>query len=128
MLLELVTDLYDVKAVVQERDDCTIFVPVLDFLRSQYATNRANVSGMKQLFVRYAAYGRIGIPTEIFHIASQKSDGIWRLSKGQLRMYGFMDGGTLVLTHGSLKKTQKTDKSDIDQAIREKNKYFRSRR
>lgn len=127
MLLELITGQYSVKAVVQKRGDGTSVVPVLDFLESQCATNKAHVSGMKQLFLRYAEHGPSGIPTEIFHYAS-KNDGIWRLSKGQLRVYGFMDGNTFILTHGSLKKTKKTNKSDIEQSVSKKREYFGSRK
>ena len=39
-------------------------------------------------------------------------------------MYFFYDGKKAVLTHGFIKKTQKTPKKEIDRAIRYKEEYF----
>ena len=126
MFLEIETGKFSVKAIVQERDNCTFFVPVMDFLKLQYATNRSNVSGLKTFFKRYAKMGRLEFTSETFHEASKEND-IWRFSKGQLRIYCFMDGDILILTHGNLKKTNKTDKANIDKAVREKELYFGSK-
>lgn len=93
---------------------------------SQCATNKASASGMKTFFLRYAENGQSSLPSDVFHEAS-KENGIWRFSKGQLRVYCFKDGNALILTHGDLKKTKKTDKADIDKAVREKELYFGSK-
>jgi len=39
-------------------------------------------------------------------------------------MYFFFDGGKAILTHGFIKKTQKTPPSEIDRAVKYKNEYF----
>jgi len=39
-------------------------------------------------------------------------------------MYFFFDGGQAILTHGFIKKTQKTPPEEIERAIRYKNEYL----
>lgn len=125
MLLDIASENYNVKAICKIREDLSYSVPVIDFLKENRKTMRSHVDGMMQLFKRYAAGGRAKLTNDVFHQASD--DGIWRFSKGQLRVYGFLDGNTIVLTNCALKKSQKTDKSDADAARREKEKYMEGR-
>ena len=39
-------------------------------------------------------------------------------------LYFFFDGGKAILTHGFIKKTQKTPPSEIERAIRYRKEYF----
>ena len=39
-------------------------------------------------------------------------------------LYFFLDGGKVILTHGFIKKTQKTPPSEIERAIRYRKDYF----
>ena len=65
--------------------------------------------------------------TDWFHEANKQS-GIWQFIKGRLRVYCFMDDGDLViLTHGSVKKTQKADPKQIERAVAQKAQYERDK-
>jgi len=87
----------------------------------------AHAKGCYALFERYAEYGRDGMTTDWFHEANKQS-GIWQFIKGRLRVYCFMDDGDLViLTHGSVKKTQKADPKQIERAVAQKAQYERAK-
>jgi len=97
---------------------------VLEFLRDVPADMRGSAAGMLALFERYAEGGRQRLPTSTFHEASRK-DGVWQFIKGRLRVYCFIDDGSLViLTHGSVKKTQKADRGEVARAARCKQQYL----
>lgn len=60
-------------------------------------------------------------------------DGIFELRTNQGGIAGrclffFFDGNAIVLTHGFLKKTQKTPREEIDRAKRYRNEYMRTKR
>jgi phage-related protein len=79
---------------------------------------------MFQLFERYAALGRQGLTSPLFHEAG--ADGrIWEFVKGQLRVYCFKDdNGLVILTHGAVKRTQTTATADLDRAMRARAAYL----
>ena len=54
----------------------------------------------------------------IFELRAKVGSNISRV------MYFFFDGGKAILTHGFIKKTQKTPPSEIDRAVKYKNEYF----
>ncbi len=62
----------------------------------------------------YSEYLRDGI----FELRAKVGSNISRV------MYFFFDGGRAILTHGFIKKSQKTPSAQIDRAIRYKNEYF----
>jgi hypothetical protein len=78
---------------------------------------------MKTLFERYANSGREQLPTDLFHHANEQQQ-IFEFIKGQLRVFCFIDGNTVVLTHGALKKTQKASSAEIQEAVNCREKYF----
>ncbi len=83
----------------------------------------AHAKGCYALFARYAEYGRDGMTADWFHEVDKQS-GIWQFKKGRLRVYCFLDGGDLViLTHGSVKKSQKADPKEIGRAVLLKAQY-----
>lgn len=125
MLWEIVFVRYRVCALVEERD-LNLTCPVLDFLKEQNPTVPGHVKGMKTFFNRFAEGGRAKFTTDILHHASQEED-ILQLIKGQIRIFCFIDGNTLILTHGALKKTQRADPSEVREAIRCKNEYFQKK-
>lgn len=59
------------------------------------------------------------------------SDGIWEVRVethiGFIRIFGFIAGQNLWLTHGIIKKTDKTPKTDINKAEQYKNDYYERR-
>ena len=56
------------------------------------------------------------------------TDDIWecriRLGSNIYRIFAFWDGGRIVLTHGFIKKTQKTPGNEIEKAESYKRDYF----
>lgn len=113
----------EVRALSIQRDNFMVETPAMEFLHQQYRSHSAHCKGMKRLFQNYATKGRGGLTSEMLHEAS-RHDEIWRFSRGQLRIYCFFDGNHIVLTHGSLKKTQRTDPADITKAKEAKSRYF----
>lgn len=102
-------------------------IPVLDFLHDVAADMKSSAVGMEVLFNVYAKDGKNGLPSAVYHEAN-KSEGIWEFIKGRLRIYYFVDDGALiVLTHGSIKKTQKADKGEVSRAVRLKAQYMKAK-
>lgn len=65
------------------------------------------------------------LPEDICH---QIADGIWQFAAGKLRLAWFYDDGKLIVcTHGFVKKTQKTKKSDIQRAVEAKKLYLKDK-
>lgn len=117
---------YEVRVFAIVRESFAHEVPVLEFLREkiehkQYA---GSARGFKGLFVRYSDKGRKGLTAEMFHEVDS-GNGIWEFVKGDLRVFCFHDEGHIILTHGSIKKTQKVAQQDITAAVAIKKKYFK---
>ena len=125
MLVEIETGNYIVKAIGRLKGDGGYEIPVLDFLKEQSRTSGADVRKMRTLLKRYAEGGLRKLSGEVFHKADK--DNAWRFSSGQLRLYGFIDGNIIILTHGTLKKTQKTDVRDKETIKKERENYFKER-
>ncbi len=97
---------------------------VESFLARVPADMQATARGLYTLFERYAEHGRQQLSSSNFHEAN-KAEGIWQFIKGRLRVYCFIDsdGGLVVLSHGSIKKTQKADPHEVARAVRLKKQY-----
>ena len=71
------------------------------------------------------------IPVQYFAKMSG-TDNIWecriKLGSNIYRIFAFWDGNKIILTHGFVKKTQKTSKNEIDKAENYKRDYFERRR
>lgn len=103
---------------------------MLKFLKAAAPNQWASAKGFMALFRRYAQCGRQGLTTDQFHLASNPEEQIWEFRKGALRMYCFEDGehGLVILTHGAVKKTQKTPRTDIAKAVTMKERYLVARK
>jgi len=100
----------------------------MDFLQNVPAEMSAHADGLLDLFHRYAKSGRSGLTAMQFHEAN-KQNGIWSFRKGRLRVYCFLDKGSLVIaTHGCIKSTQKADTKEVQRAVKIKEKYFSDQR
>jgi hypothetical protein len=100
---------------------------VLEFLTNAPPNMAKSAKGMWALFRQYSREGRRGLTASMYHEAS-KSDQIWQFIKGRLRIYCFEDkGGLVVLTHGSVKKGQKADPTEVAAAVRVRNSYVAAR-
>lgn len=90
--------------------------PARDFIDSLPPKMRAKVFGRLELLEEHG--NRLGMP-----YARHLDDGIWELRTPQGSditrvMYFFVVGGRVLLTHGFVKKTQKTPQREIDRAKR----------
>jgi len=97
---------------------------VLDFLKDQeQAGNAAYVNGLHTLMRRYANEGRQGLTTDQYHHADREKD-IWEFIRGPLRIYFVVvetptgRGRLVLLSHGIVKKHQKTKAGDKTAAER----------
>lgn len=115
---------WNVAAVIHDRDSGMQECPVLNFLQEQSKQYEGTVIGLKAIFERYSNKGKAGLTSDLFHEAD-KNEKIFQFIKGRLRIYCFVDNGNLIiLTHGSVKKTQKADKQEVKRAIRVKQSYI----
>jgi phage-related protein len=121
MLVVIAKTRYEVCAITGADE---VEAVALEFLVGAPPNMRASARGMFQLFERYAALGRQGLTSPLFHEAG--ADGrIWEFVKGQLRVYCFKDdNGLVILTHGAVKRTQVTAKADLDRAMRMRDSYL----
>lgn len=96
--------------------------PVQDFIDSLDAKMQAKVLRTVKLLeengtdlrMPYSAYLR----DDILELRTKVGSDISRV------LYFFFDGGQAILTHGFIKKTQKTPPSEIERAIRYRKEYF----
>lgn len=112
---------HQVWAAMRINDDYTRSCPALDFLHEQAKQKqyRASARGFSLLFKRYAQSGRTNLTADLFHEVD-KPNKIWQFIKGELRIFCFVHGNNVVLTHGAKKKSQKVDQKEVDHAIRSK--------
>lgn len=101
----------------------------MDFLQEQaQAGHKAHVAGLRVLFERFAKHGRQGLTLEQCHHADRSRD-ILEFVKGPLRIYFVMvkkpdsHNRLVLLSHGIVKKHQKTKPGDKAAAERLRNAY-----
>lgn len=109
---------FKVVAELDKEGNC----PVLDFLEGLNSSFSGSASGIIDLFELYAESGQSKLSSSQFHSADE--NGVYRFSKGKLRIYCFKDGTDLVIcSHGALKKGQKTAIKDSRAAQSCKTRY-----
>lgn len=115
----------EVLAVMEDREPYRC--PALEFLAEQPKNQQGSAKGFRALFKRYALFGRQGLTSELFHEVD-KNEHIWEFIKGSLRVFCYVDdGGIVVLSHGTLKKSQKAASKEVNQAIRNKHLYLEAK-
>ncbi len=108
-------------AVCSDRGDCQ----VVEFLSDQPSNLEANRDRLIALFDYVVEKGPRLLPEDRCH---QLADDIWEFIAGRLRIAWFYDEGKLIVcTHGFVKKSQKTKKSDIQRAVDAKKLYFKEK-
>lgn len=111
------TGLYRVLAVCDERGNCLL----QEFLESLGANLRRNGDAMLELLERVAISG----PPRNTEVSHQVHEHIWEFIKRDLRVFYFYDQNKVVVcTHGIIKKRQKTPKTDIEFALKTRERYF----
>ncbi|ATX80650.1 Phage derived protein Gp49-like (DUF891) [Mariprofundus aestuarium] len=124
-LLVVEKDNREVLAILEDGEPTTC--PVIEFLMSQPKDMAKSAKGFKALFERYAAHGRQGLTTHLFHEVD-KNEKILEFIKGRLRIFCFEDaGGIVILSHGAVKKGQKVDRAEVSKAIRNKALYLEAK-
>lgn len=111
-------------ALGQVEDDFSTTFPALAFLQTLASSAQygASARGFKKLFQRYADGGRNKLTAELFHEVD-KDNGIWEFVKGDLRILCFMIGNNVILTNGTVKKSQKIDQREVSIAIKCKTQF-----
>jgi phage-related protein len=112
MKLRLVCqDRWVLYAVCTDRGDC----PLLDFLRDADPSSHLAKS-KRQMLRRLEAIAQTGM-TQVTEISHQIAGDIWQLEKGDLRILYFYDRGrVIILSHGFVKQSRKTPRSEIQRA------------
>ncbi|MFP3937085.1 MAG: type II toxin-antitoxin system RelE/ParE family toxin [Phycisphaerae bacterium] len=88
--------------------------PAADFL-TECATKWPNEADkFEARFRRLAMHGQIAD----YHTYHKLDSDIWQIRSGSLRILHYIEGNTLVLTHGFKKQSQKTPRGEIDRAVR----------
>jgi hypothetical protein len=121
----LAKDAFTVAALVDTADEWRITCPILEFLHAS-SMNRgtaASCRGFKAILGRYAENGPSSLTSAMMH-ETNKANSILELIKVDLRLLGFIEGGTLYLTNGYLKKAQKADVAEVVKAIKAKNEFL----
>lgn len=98
--------------------------PALEFLYQQNlnAVYQVACKGLVALFDRFAEMGPTGLSSANTHEAN-KNEAILEFIKGDLRILYFIEKNTAYLTHGYIKKSQKTPASEISKAVALKNNF-----
>jgi phage-related protein len=112
MKLRLVyRDRWTLYAVCTDRGDC----PLLEFLSgAQDSSHLAKTK--RQMLRRLEAIARAGM-TQVTDISHQISGDLWQLEKGDIRILYFYDREkVIVLSHGFVKQSRKTRRSEIQRA------------
>lgn len=96
--------------------------PVEDFLASLSPKAAQKVTWVLRLLIRLDR-----IPSQYF-CKMEGTDDIWecriKLGSNIYRIFAFWDGHQIVLTHGFVKKTQKTPPNEIEKAEAYKQDYW----
>lgn len=112
-----------VVAPVGDEDSCAL-VDQLEELAGHGKAVRKAVLGLYAALDLISEQGRQAC-THLFHEAS-KSDGLYGIRKGDLRIYFFFDadaGELVVCSHAAVKKQQRTATADVSAAVRMKEKF-----
>ncbi len=115
------SNIWQIYAVCSDRGDCH----VTEFLSSQPPNLETNRDKLIALLDHVSEKGPQRLPEDICH---KISDEIWQFTKGRLRLAWFYDEGKLIIcTHGFMKQTQKTPKSEIHRAEEAKKLYTQAK-
>lgn len=123
-LLQVSKSQFTVAAVLDEKDN-EDSCPALDFLESLENTQyEGSKNGMLALMNRIAKGGTNNLSSKLCHYVDQ-NEKIYELIKGKLRLFFFKGHCDLIVivSHGTIKKSQKTKEKDIKKAIKYKKKY-----
>ncbi len=102
--------LWTLYAVCTDRGDC----PLLEFLADGASSHVAKTKW--QMLRRLESISQRGV-VQVTEISHQIAEDIWQIEKGDIRILYFYDKGrVIILTHGFVKKTQKTRQSEVQQA------------
>lgn len=109
---------WKIYAVCTDRKDCQ----VSDFLLKLPSNFENSRDRLIALLDHVLKDGPRLLPDDICHTIA---DGIWQFSVGRLRVAWFYDEGKVIIcTHGFMKKTKKTEKANIERALKAKELYF----
>lgn len=112
---------YAIFAACDSRDRCML----LDFFNGLGPNLEKDMHRMLGLLEEVAANG----PPRNTVVCHKIQGDIWEFIKGRLRVFWFADEGRIIVcTHGIIKKSNKTPKEDIAQAVRIHEQYRTARK
>lgn len=113
--------LWELLAVGTPRGEC----PLFEFLGNLEGNLAKDALRVLKLLDRVADQG----PPRNTEISHELEDGIWEFIQGRLRILWFYDVGKLIIcSHGFVKKSQKTPRSEIRRAQLHRKIYLRAQR
>lgn len=99
-----------------------------DFLDGLSRNFEANIAGVMAMMEQHCNHGAEQFNTSQCHYIDQKEQ-VYEYIKGRIRVFWFEDDERVVIcTHGILKKSQKTPKTDIQRALSIKAKYMQAKK
>lgn len=111
-------------ALAERKSGGKLDCPTLDFLHAQF--NNESRPRLTALLESTARNGPRWIDTKFKKI--EGTDGLHEFKTHQLRLFCFFDGGDLIIcTHGTVKKRDKADPSDIRTALEWERTYFHAK-
>lgn len=105
---------------VSENGRCPYLEFLNDLIKEDQARIKNRLNMVKQYGPRYDEFSKPLKPhsDDVFELRIDVRSGIVRL------FYFYQPGYTIVITHGYCKKTQKTDRSEIQQAMQYRGEYL----
>ena len=99
--------------------------PIEDFLSSLPAKVVQKIAWVLRLIVQLER-----VPAQYF-CKMEDTDNIWecriKLGSNIYRIFAFWDGHEIILTHGMIKKSQKTPQGEIERAEQHKKEYWQKK-
>jgi len=119
---------FTVAAIAWATEGWRVSCPAIEFLKvaSDNPSTAASGKAYCTMFERLAEQGPACLSSAMLHEVS-KAESVFQLIKGDLRLLCFIDGATLYLTNGYVKKTQKADRGEVAKAIRARKEFFSQR-
>jgi len=113
-----------IRAIVEYKESGKRVCPTLDFFHQQYRNE--SLPRLTQLLETTAIEGPKWIDTKFKKV--EGTDDLYEFKTFQLRLFCFFDGGDLIIcSHGTVKKRDKADPSDIKAALNWQSAYFKAK-
>lgn len=119
--------IWTIYAVAEERNNC-VHCQLLEFLIGLEADRQGSAQKLIALLDHVSNAGPQDLSDDVSHYIDQV-ERIFQFRKGAIRAAWFYDDNkVIVCTHGFLKRTNKTPKSEVRAAIAAKQRYLAAKK